>query len=173
MRKHAFEDFCPLHFTEIENYELALADNFVGWNCHHRNGEEFSTEWLLKNNMYYNRTDPHEFIFCPTSVKRGKELGIKSHGERHKGKKIHSAEWCKKHSEEMTGDKNPFYGKHHTAESNERNRQAHLGKTFSKESRQLMGNSARGKHWFTNGIISVLVLECPDGFYRGRCSRCK
>lgn len=28
----------------------------------------------------------------------------------------------------LSGEKNPFYGKHHTEESNERNRQAHLGK---------------------------------------------
>ena len=27
-----------------------------------------------------------------------------------------------------TGEKNPFYGKHHTEEAKERNRQAHLGK---------------------------------------------
>lgn len=60
---HNFERFCPEHYTEIENYELAKADNFEGWACHHRNGEEFSKEWLLKNNMYYNRTDPHEFKF--------------------------------------------------------------------------------------------------------------
>lgn len=65
MREHKLchELFCPEHYEEIENYQLAKADNFEGWVCHHRNGEEFSEEWLRKNNMYFNRTDPHEFKF--------------------------------------------------------------------------------------------------------------
>lgn len=62
-KKLSHERFCPEHYEEIENYELALADNFKGWCCHHRNGEQFSREWLKKNNMYYNRKDPHEFKF--------------------------------------------------------------------------------------------------------------
>lgn len=68
MRKHRLchELFCSDHYQEIENYELAKADNFEGWVCHHRNGEQFSRNWLVKNNMYYNRTDPHEFKFVTT-----------------------------------------------------------------------------------------------------------
>lgn len=60
---YKFMKFCPEHYMEIENYELAKADNFKGWVCHHRNGLEFSREWLIKNNMYWNRKDPHEFKF--------------------------------------------------------------------------------------------------------------
>ena len=160
--------FCPEHYTEIQNYDLALADDFVGWECHHINGEEFSAEWLMKNNMYFNRTDPHEFRFVPKTKKKGKELGIKSHQEWHDH--THTEEWCKKHSEDMTGEKNPFYGRRHTAETIERNRLAHLGKTYSAESRAKMA-SARNKHWYTNGFESVLALECPEGFYLGRHAR--
>lgn len=63
MRKHKWMKYCPEHYTEIENYDLALVDNFKGWICHHRNGEYFPRDWLIKNNMYYNRKDPHEFKF--------------------------------------------------------------------------------------------------------------
>lgn len=28
-----------------------------------------------------------------------------------------------------------------------------------------------GKHWFSNGVVSVLATECPEGFYRGRGKR--
>ena len=63
MRKYKWMKYCPEHYMEIENYDLALADNFKGWVCHHRNGLEFSREWLIKNNMYFNRKDPHEFKF--------------------------------------------------------------------------------------------------------------
>lgn len=34
-----FLKYCPEHYQEIENYELAKADDFKGWICHHRNGE--------------------------------------------------------------------------------------------------------------------------------------
>lgn len=59
--------FCPNNYTEIENYDKAINDNSQMWYCHHRNGEEFSRDWLIKNNMYYNRTDPHEFKFVTKS----------------------------------------------------------------------------------------------------------
>ena len=29
-------------YENIENYEKALADNFKGWDCHHRKEVEFS-----------------------------------------------------------------------------------------------------------------------------------
>lgn len=55
----------------IENYELAKADNFKGWDIHHRleftiNGEYAHTkEELIRMNMYYDR--PYfELIFMKT-----------------------------------------------------------------------------------------------------------
>lgn len=57
--------FCPDHYTEIKNYDLALKDDFKDWVCHHIKGEEFTKEWLIQNNLYFNRTDPHEFVFLP------------------------------------------------------------------------------------------------------------
>lgn len=47
MRKYKWMKYCPEHYMEIENYDLALADNFEGWICHHRNGMEFSNEGCL------------------------------------------------------------------------------------------------------------------------------
>lgn len=44
----------------------------------------------------------------------------------------------------FTGAGNPFFGKSHTEESNERNRQAHLGKRNSESARKKMGDAARG-----------------------------
>lgn len=45
------------------------------------------------------------------------------------------------HSE---GESNPFYGKHHTKESNEKNRKWHTGKRHSKETRKKMSKSKLG-----------------------------
>ena len=55
------KSYCRDDISKIENYELAKADNFVGWECHHRNeltvnGEFAHTSSELKQmNMYYNR----------------------------------------------------------------------------------------------------------------------
>lgn len=65
MKKHIqnFKKYCPDRFTEIENYEQALADNFIGWNCHHKLGECCFTKAELKQyGLYENRT-PGELIF--------------------------------------------------------------------------------------------------------------
>lgn len=60
----------------------------------------------------------------------------------------------KKHSERYKGVNNPFYGKKHNDESNKKNREAHLGKHHTEETRKLWseqrqgeGNSNYGKHW--------------------------
>lgn len=72
--KRRLESYCS-EYWKIENYELAKADNFKGWECHHRleltiNGEFAHTiEELIRLNMYYNR--PHyELIFLTISEHR-------------------------------------------------------------------------------------------------------
>lgn len=58
-----YKDYCPERYTEIENYELAKADNFKGWQCHHRLGEHcFTREELVEYGLYFDRT-PSELIF--------------------------------------------------------------------------------------------------------------
>lgn len=76
------ERYCRIgEFERIENYELAKADNFKGWDIHHRleltvNGEyAHSIEELKRMDMYYNR--PYfELIF----------LRHNEHMKLHKGK---------------------------------------------------------------------------------------
>lgn len=53
-------EYCK-EYQKIENYELAKADNFKEWHCHHRleltldNEYAHSREELIRLNMYYNR----------------------------------------------------------------------------------------------------------------------
>ena len=106
-----FLKYCPEHYQEIENYELAKADDFKG---HHRNGEEFSKEWLIKNNnMYYNRTDPHEFKFVTTAEHALIHNKGKKHTEQWKDKKKESfrLQACKEGKLKMGAAK---LGKHWT-----------------------------------------------------------
>lgn len=71
MYNHKFMRYCK-EYQKIENYELAKADNFKGWHCHHRleltldNEYAHSKEDLIRLNMYYNR--PYfELIFLPNN----------------------------------------------------------------------------------------------------------
>lgn len=54
MKWHKFMKFCPNDYMLIENYELALADDFKGWICHHINGEIASREELIELGIYYD-----------------------------------------------------------------------------------------------------------------------
>jgi hypothetical protein len=88
-------------------------------------------------------------------------------------------------------------GKHHSEESNQKNRLTHLGKHASDETKQKLrnmrntdeyrkrnseshlGQKAWNKglksdfKWFTNGIENRLCKDCPDGFHKGRISPTK
>ena len=86
-----YKDYCPERYTEIENYELAKADNFKGWECHHRLGEHcFSREELIKFDLYLNRT-PAELIFLTTGdhskIHHRLDKGVNKAWETNRGRK--------------------------------------------------------------------------------------
>ena len=60
-------------YTQIENYDKAKADNFIGWSCHHK--LEIHSDYknsmldLIMMNLYYNRP-PEELIFIKTTEHR-------------------------------------------------------------------------------------------------------
>lgn len=162
MKKTQYMKFCPEHYTEIENYELAKADNFKGWVCHHRNGEYFSKEWLVKNNMYWNRKDPHEFKF----VTRTEHMLIHNTG------RIISEDTRRAISQSNKGKtRSPFTAEHRMNIST-----ALKGRQFSAEHRQrikethhhLKTKGSKGMHWYNNGVKNYMGYTCPDGFKEGR-----
>ena len=46
---------------------------------------------------------------------------------------------------DLSGERNPFFGKHHTEEAKEKNRQAHLGKPLTDEHKAKIGEAGRGR----------------------------
>jgi len=159
--------FCPDHYKEIENYELALADNFKGWICHHKNGEEFSKEWLIKNNMYYDRKDPLEFRFLPTTAELSKKYGIPSHMAVHKkytrGKPGHPhTDESRQHiSKALSGKKKSKLHCKHMSESL-KNSMCNVKSDFAIAYHKRFGISRRsnpkqwyevGKFYFKNGCL--------------------
>ena len=106
--KHKFERYCK-EYENIENYEAAKKDNFIGWCCHHRKGVNIAAEELRSLGMYYNRP-ADELIFLTESEhdilhKKGKpksEEHKKKLSEAKKGKHL-SEEHKKKMSEAQKG----------------------------------------------------------------------
>lgn len=172
MKKGYYKQYCK-DFENIENYDKALADNFKGWDCHHRlqthtsDGERrlvnISAAELKALDMYYNRP-AEELIFLTESehyLLHPSMLG-KHHSEEAK-KKIGKA--SKKRN---TGEKNPMYGKCHSAESRRKMSEAAKRRQFSEEHRNKLNETRKGRRWYNNGKIEKLCYECPDGFLPGR-----
>lgn len=67
----------------------------------------------------------------------------------HKGKKL-SEETKRKLSEGKKGDKNPMK---------------------SEELRKRVSEKLKGRHWYNNGIMSIMAFECPKGYKLGRLTK--
>ena len=146
--------YCKNDISLIENYDKAIADKTQIWDCHHRKETIFSRKDLIEIGEYYNRP-ACELIFLTKS----EHMKLHNSGEKNpmfgkppwnKGKH-HSAEARKKMSESRKGKNSPFLGKQHSEKTRRKMSKAHIG-----------------KHWYNNGVISVLARECPDGFDKGR-----
>lgn len=172
--------FCNTDIKYIENYDKANADTENLWCIHHRlethnsDGEkrvkQITAKEMIELDMYYNRP-PAELVF----------MTISEH------QKLHKKGAGYKHSEEQ---------KRHISESVKRYYQLHQ-RVIPEKVVQKMANSLRErykteegkaqarshseimskKRWYNNGIISVMVEECPVGFVAGRImknkKRCK
>ena len=157
--KHNFKYYCK-DYENIENYDKAAADNFIGWLCHHRlethnsDGErrlvDITAEELIALGTYWNRPSS-ELIFLP----------ISEHASLHQKGKHRSEETKKKMSEANKG-------KHHTEETKKKMSEAMKGKKHSAESKKRMSESHKGRRWFNNGEKCVRAKECPPGFIPGR-----
>ena len=161
-----FERYCK-DYENIENYDKAAADNFKGWDCHHRlethnsDGERrlvnITQKELKALNMYYNRP-AEELIFLTKS----------EHNTLHHKGKHYSEETRKKMREAKKG-------KHRSEETRKKLSEANKGKKLSEETRKKLREAKKGKNiwtkgtrWFNNGKINTTAKECPPGFTPGR-----
>lgn len=180
-----FKRYCK-NYQDIENYEKALADNFVGWCCHHRlethnsDGErrtvDITRDELKALGMCYNRP-ANELIFLTSSEHMS--LHMKGKDSSRKGKKL-SEETRKKISETLKGQPSWNKGKSLSEEHKKKlsaakkGKQSNMkGKHLSEEAKNKISESkkgntnVRGTCWYNNGKINVRAKECPDGFILG------
>lgn len=175
-----YRHYCN-NYENIENYQKAAADNFIGWCIHHRlqtwtsDGKrrlvDISAEELKALGMYYDRP-PEELIF----------MTLAEHSSLHNKGKPKSETAKKKMSEarkgKYTGENNSFYGKRHSEETKMRISRTKTGKKlgpFSEEHKQKLSESKKaeknpnyGKHWYNNGEVNIMTNKCPEGYVPGR-----
>ena len=157
MKHH--ELYCD-NIENVENYEKAKADNFKGWQCHHRlethnsNGErrlvDITPKELIALGMYYHRP-ANELIFLTTKEHRC------LHFKGKKGKP-HSEETKRKISEVNKGKPGTFRGKHHSEETKRKISEAQKGKSgywkgkhHSNEAKRKMSEAHKGKSCYWKG----------------------
>src|SRR5574344_137210 len=76
MKSYQRQQYCCQDISQIENYSLAKADNFINWDIHHRletntldgirRSVNITRKELMKLDMYYNRP-ASELIFMTHS----------------------------------------------------------------------------------------------------------
>lgn len=81
-RKLGYTPYCTEGYELIENYSIALKDEFdpKKWHLHHRDENLHGKKWLMKNNQYYNLT-PDKLIWLPYSEHRSDSAVSAKHPE--------------------------------------------------------------------------------------------
>ena len=192
-QKYNWRALCKESLDQVENYQQAKADNFVGWCMHHRveiqpDGTRVSMQELKDKGLYYGRP-ASELIFMRfgdhsalhstrNTYMKGKHHSAETRkkiSESAKGKTF-SEEHRQKLSEAKKGKNNPFFGKHLSEETRQKMSEAQKGKHKSAEHRQKLSEAAKGKnnwtkdlHWWNNDIEMKMSRECPGPEWkRGR-----
>ena len=177
--------FCSEPLDKIEHYEEALAEGFKGWCIHHRleikpDGTRVSAKELIDQNLYYGRP-ASELVF----MRNGEHTTLHNTGNAYMKWHKHSADTRQKIAEAKRGKhlssehrkklSKAHKGKHLSAETRKKMSEAHKGKHNSAEARKKMSEAHKGKqspfkgkHWYNNGVKSILAKTCPEGFVQGR-----
>lgn len=132
----AAKRYCK-NYTEIENYDEAIADTTEVWACHHKMEEVFTTKELIRAGWYYDR-NASELVFIRRSEHNGNpefHIGCRRLYEAKKGK----TPWNK-------GKKLPPLSE----ETRRKMSKAKKGKKLSpisEERKRKMSEALKGKHW--------------------------
>ena len=151
-REDKLERYCS-DTENVENYELAKADDFVDWDIHHRlethnsDGErrpvDLSRAELIALGTYYGRP-ASELIF----LKHGDHMSLHNNGKPFSDETRAKLRAAWKHRAPVSAETRAKQsaarkGKHRSEETRARMSAAHLGKCHSEETRAKMSNSAK------------------------------
>lgn len=162
MNAKYYKRYCS-SIEQVENYELALKDNFKGWDCHHRlethnsDGErrlvDISSRELMDLGMYWDRP-PEELVF----------MRRREHTTLHN---VNVAR-CQRISKSKIGIPRSEETKRKVSETRKLRGIKPSLEQRKKQSEFMKGNThTKGMKWFNNGKINKLSFECPEGFVPG------
>ena len=154
-----YKRYCS-DIENVENFEKAKADNFKGWQLHHRletwtsDGERRSADITKKEliylDMYFNRP-AEELIFMTT--KEHRQLHTKGESNPMYGKQGYWKGKTGPNKGKYAGENNPMYGKHHSEETKKKISEAakgrpgpNKGKHFSEEHKKKIGEIKKGNN---------------------------
>lgn len=147
MTKRTFEYYCD-DITEVENYELALKDDFKDWDCHHRlethnsDGErrlvDLSMRELKALGMYYHRP-ANELIFLTTA----EHMVLHNKGKK---KSPLSEEAKRRISEAKKGKRLPPHSEEAKRKISEFQKGRNKG-PMTEEQKRKLSEFWKGKHW--------------------------
>lgn len=145
------EYYCNEDISLVENYELAKADNFKGWSCHHKLEALYCSRDLKKMKLYLRRP-ARELIFLR---QKGKDsLGHFYWPHVDMGREKGCTTWSK-------GKKLEYVS--------EANRKRHSTKAMqTPEAIAKMAKTMSTLKWYNNGVKNVRRVDCPEGFVPGR-----
>lgn len=142
----SWKRYCKDDISKIENYELALADDFKGWCIHHRDELKVlpsgitvmrTMQELIENGRYY-KCPANELIFLTRA----------EHCKLHNKCRHHSAETRRKLSESMKGKLKGITLSEETRIKMSEAQKGHnpwfKGKNHSEETRRKMSKSHEG-----------------------------
>lgn len=147
MRHHRYCD----DIENVENYELAKADNFKGWHCHHRlelvatGGVCDVTAQDLKDWYLYYHRPADELIF----LRESEHTSLHNKGKPNVMKGKHHSEEAKRNmSEAHKGKPSVNKGKKfgpHSEETKRKISEANKGKNLSEETKKRLSDARKGK----------------------------
>lgn len=135
-----------------------------GWHKDYQNNTEKYEYSIIEYDVPEDKLDEREIFWISffDSYHNGYNLTPGGDGMP-KGYK-HTDEWKQKMSERMKGE-------HHVDVSGEKNPM--YGKKHSEESIKKMSDAFKGRHWYNNGIVQIQSFECPIGFTKGMLKKIK
>ena len=125
----------------IDNHKIEIVEQFDTREQMVKKETDFVNSDLLKDALCMNLkqggegggrfwNEEHRKKCCHAGALKSLEIRRNRHSEKLKNDQEYREKYCKSLSKSLSGEKNPFYGKHHSEETKEKMRKPH--KTYKK-----------------------------------------
>ena len=120
---------------------------------------------VLEENIIQDKLDEREIYWIAyfDSFKNGYNKTAGGNSNR-----IVSNESRQKISEAKKGKPSPRKGAVLSNETKQKISESRKGLKLSEDTKKILSEQSKGRHWFNNGVNNVFVRECPEGYVKGK-----